>query len=859
MRSGTHPIGGQEIGWLVSEGNVALWLPNDILFFSSGQALAGALTKGTGAIGTVLLLPEQGKPAGILAKLPDSLRASNPDEQLIGLLQQEDTYRGITKEDWDEIRASSNAPQLMRDAGNAETFACLLPAIKHQPLHGEQPSDIALLTIGDAGAHPMIVRADSQAGDETLMRGRRRELVAALEEIAPERFAGITQAHQALLPEDQLALTSYWADDIHWLSFEPIRQFTLQHPVLGSHAFGAWLIGDSRARSLAQALLRNFSTKKAAGAWLRCSQSICDPPDWINGGAPLPQAVAGGSRKRLLPMTHRIASLMEKDPQQIGQTLAVLKACDSLETRANPHLALVGKTVEGVHAAQNLLLADLVNAKKTDPAQFRRIVESMNEEQRQWLNTAEFTTHWREMRSQLAARLGELIYYRLLFGGVDERPRGFLPKRLPRKAPALRGLIARVGKRIGYAIERQIRSVPVIQGLNMAINERKFEGNQAANGATAGRGQLYNFILTVSRAEANFFNQEFDETYMPDRFHPLLMRPGRERIAAEVKAFGTAKELLSSEDLSVEGKQMHHCVGGYSTTCRTAKSSIWHLHAPDSKAGSTLQFSVNGTQIQIHTHLGYGDCNPTAGEKRLAAALSGAVQRIIRSETLLRERISLARASVRATLKKELPPGMGARLVAMQKTQWVVDDSKGAGLMCNEIGIRRGIPLPEKSLVCDLQRRKAYGSYAQQRIERSHTAQAMQTAVEGWDLNLLFKEFVHDQDDRLLTLDMFYEQIRPWLSKNIGAPDLLGLAWKYLGAPPAAKDLTMEEFNSVSVERGRAWRTARQERLAELEQLTALGHPQADEDAAPADNAADGPNAPAGPNVPNEIGMGVAA
>ncbi|MEM7394552.1 MAG: PcfJ domain-containing protein, partial [Verrucomicrobiota bacterium] len=39
----------------------------------------------------------------------------------------------------------------------------------------------------------------------------------------------------------------------------------------------------------------------------------------------------------------------------------------------------------------------------------------------------------------------------------------------------------------------------------------------------------------------------------------------------------TIRELLTSVDLFMEGRQQHHCVGTYAKACKAGKSSIWTM------------------------------------------------------------------------------------------------------------------------------------------------------------------------------------------------------------------------------------------------------------------------------------------
>ena len=831
MRSGTYPVASREIGWLVSDRNVVVWVPNEILLFSSGQMLSGPLADGAPPIGTLMIFPESNRPLAVLARPEVAWAEAPPDEQLARLLREAPQFTEITPDGWQFVRRSGNAPQLMRDAQHMETFAELLPAIKRRSIHGEQPSDIALRTIGQAGAHPMIVRSVAQLGDERILCERRHALASALETIAPERFAGLADARKALLPDDQFALASYWADDLHWLSFEATRQFTQQHPAVSGHLFGAWLLGDPRAKKVALALLDNLSTKKAAALWMKAPQCIGDPPDWIAGASPLPQAVSSGSRRGLLPMLRHVADAMAKDSQQIGQGLAALKACDTPETRANPHLAFIGKTPEGVVAAQNLLLAGVVNPKKTDPAQLRRVLDSLDAGHKKQIGEQDFVGNWKQMRERLADQLTELIFQRLMLAAPDERPAGLFPKRPPKARNRQLALQHRVRGRVRQAVWRQIKSVPIVQGLNMARNRLRFEGDPNDNGQLAQRRQLYNYLLSVVRAEQMFFGQDFDEGYVRDVFHPLLMRRGREETAAELSELGAATELLSADELSGEGEKLNHCVGGYASSCRSGRASIWHLQAPDSRGGSTLEFGVMGNRLVINQHRGRSNCSPTEGEKRLAHALLGSLQRRIRRESPLRERIAIAREANRATVTKPLPDGLGQQIRSTQELDWVMEDPSGAGLLCDEIGVRRGIHLPDQALTCDLDRRMRYAEFAENRMRRDKTAQAMQNAMDAWNLPELFSTYVHATDDRLLVLDLYFEQIRPWLPKTINAPDLLGVVWRHIGMPEEAKALSSEEFHRQSVQRGREWREAKIARMADLDRLAVQQAEEADGDA----------------------------
>lgn len=60
----------------------------------------------------------------------------------------------------------------------------------------------------------------------------------------------------------------------------------------------------------------------------------------------------------------------------------------------------------------------------------------------------------------------------------------------------------------------------------------------------------------------------------------------------------TVSELLSTRELSQEGRAMHHCVGFYAGNCRSGRISVWSMQVQDEEGAEhrVMTIAISGTK-----------------------------------------------------------------------------------------------------------------------------------------------------------------------------------------------------------------------------------------------------------------------
>lgn len=833
MREGTEQFGNRQLAWRASRGNVALWSPDDILLLGSGRVLcAGDIAHSP--VGTLMLFPA-GQPPSVLLVAMDGMPAGDGAAQLDAAARLARKARPVDEETWQALASHDSHPGLRAEMGRAKTFAQAMIAIKHTAPPGEQAGDNALrAALGASGGHPQLRLVGEQRQDEELRSAIRQRMAAMLEAAEPERFKGFSAARDAVLPPGQIMVASYWGDDFEWLADEKVRQFAQQHPILSTSLFGCYLLGDARARVLVDQIRASVSTKKAAAAWLQTPPGsgsppgAKSPPNWWNGTPPAPVENPRASQTHVLPALQRIQQLIRGDPQRTGVALQRLIGCDCLASRTMPHLAMVVDRPAHLETLQRLLFSGMVSGQQFK--QLNQDIKGLTEEHHEQIRAGDFIGRWEWFENRMIRDLSEIMAWRVRVAEQDDRS-GSLCRGLALDLPDNSELV-HLADRISRKLEERLASVPLTQKLKMMREHMKFEAAAGPNGGMALKEQAVAWAVASGYAGALL-----DGESVPDRWAPLLSLKGRERLAETLAGRGEAAELITAEELAEEGRRMSHCVGMYADRCRTGDSSIWHLKAPDSEKGSTLQVRVtadaSGARFSISQHRGAGNCDPTPGEARLAKTLLASLRQVVANETELRDDVAVRRAERNIRMTEALPAGYNEVIRMISESRWVRDDPECAGFLCSEPAVRLGIPLPLENLTCDLQRRKRIGLYVEKAMSRSNTLQAVRNAASSTNLDELFRRYVTHHGDRRIFLELCFEQYRTWLPKAMTAPDLLAATWANTGVPKTHQKKNSKILNGEAVARGRAWREEKQNRMAELVEAQAAAQAAAD-DAPPA-------------------------
>jgi len=140
---------------------------------------------------------------------------------------------------------------------------------------------------------------------------------------------------------------------------------------------------------------------------------------------------------------------------------------------------------------------------------------------------------------------------------------------------------------------------------------------------------------------------------------PLLEYTTKYEIVAPNGGCWTFEELLSSEDLWEEGKQMHHCVASYDTRCARGQSCIFAVSDPQGHRVSTLEIhlgweSPGHKRFVIEQHRGPRNAQVSAEAERAALCL---LQFLDGEERIAQARARLAQRQSAYTAQMEREDG----------------------------------------------------------------------------------------------------------------------------------------------------------------------------------------------------------
>ena len=808
------------LAWRASRGNVAVWIPDDVILMGSGRTVTASITKGpTARLGSLLLFPVEQPATSVVIQM--GTIGHGPLQELTAAARHAQNARQISEDDWTLIVNHAANRGLRNEMSNARTMAQALIAIKPAALPGEQAGDNALrAALGASGGHPQLRLRDEQQLEEEHLGQVRDAITEILEAAEPERFKDLIKARKQLLPPDQITIASYWGDELDWLANDRIREFVLQFPALSTSLFGACLLGDDRAQAFADQIRSGESTRKVAAAWLQTPPGSGSPvgarvpPNWWNGTPVVPMSNPTASQRHILPALQRISQVLAENPHRSGQALKRLADCDDFAARAMPHLVMVTDKPENLKTVQALLTAGMVSGSRF--SQLTRELKSLSPAHHKQIHESDFIGRWDTQRDRLLKRLGHLMAWRLTAADPHQRPKA-LCRGLSLDDPTGRGDVVHLADRVSRKLEERLHQIPLAQKLKMLSGQLEFNGNMGGNGLQAQQEQLAIFAVASSQPNTLLTGEN-----VPDRWSAMLNSDGRANLTKDLEGLGTATELISAAQLSEEGERVRHCVGGYASDCRSGRASIWHLQAPDSKTGSTLEIDVvsgrGGASFKIAQHRGRRNDPPTAGEKRLAHTLLASLRQTVANETKHRDEMTVHRAERKISMDMSvaLPEPAANQLRIVSQADWVKEDPECAGFMCMEPALRLGIPLPVKRLTCDLQRRQSIATHMERAIGRSNSVQAVRASCDRWGLDDLFKQHVVNFQDQRICMETFFEQFRPWLPKAMNGPDLLGACWNIGGLPEEHQDKDAKTLHAESVDRGRAWREEKTDRLAFL-------------------------------------------
>jgi hypothetical protein len=85
------------------------------------------------------------------------------------------------------------------------------------------------------------------------------------------------------------------------------------------------------------------------------------------------------------------------------------------------------------------------------------------------------------------------------------------------------------------------------------------------------------------------------------------------------------QELLTSKEVTEEGKAMHHCVGSYARSCAKGHTSVWSMQVEDTRTGAcrrVMTISVQNARKLITQ--ARGRCNRLPGARHTGLRLNQA-------------------------------------------------------------------------------------------------------------------------------------------------------------------------------------------------------------------------------------------
>ena len=699
-----------------------------------------------------------------------------------------------------------------------------LVGIKNHPGGGENAWDNLLATgIAGADGHPVLL-----LGGRAVEHGREvnERLCRALAEADPERFGTLPEDLGLLLGDH--GVQDPWVDPVEFLVHLPLRQFVRQHPMASTSLFGAAVAGDAEARGLTRQLLASGSTRQIARAWLAVKPATGEGvPLWRNGIPAAPFEAAGRAERTLLPVVAELGAHLARRADLTGPAIKRLGACRKAGGNADaaarrlPQLVLAARSAEDVPLLENAIEAGLLaEVRRKDlpkrAAALGEAISKLDAESRAELGADGFAAGLRLHREKTAEALSELLAFRIGRLAEKHRPE-FLCKRLDPEEP---GNLAKIARELNRRIAEQLEKLPLGAQLKMMRQAAAFD----AAGGAGGRVQMEQGLSAFAVAAAHYADPPVGPARRVggDRWPALLSRAGREDLARELQQLGKAKELLTPAELATEGKEMSHCVGGYSHQCRRGDASIWSLTDRNGER-STLTLSIGGgtqTTGAILQNKAKINFPPSEGCKRMARALSAflrdrladeAAQRVAAAERRSRQTLVTTQVMDGRPIKVVTPEGRHA-LAAVQASAFTRNDPQGAGCLVSESALLSRVPLPEEGLTLDIERRLAAGG-AQGRSTVASGPEAVAEQVlsrhpRQW--NFLHRRRV-DPADTALMAEQRYDLLRASLPDRLKMPDLLAAVHRLAGPPVGgAPD------REAALKRSRATREFRRQRLVEL-------------------------------------------
>lgn len=82
----------------------------------------------------------------------------------------------------------------------------------------------------------------------------------------------------------------------------------------------------------------------------------------------------------------------------------------------------------------------------------------------------------------------------------------------------------------------------------------------------------------------------------------------------------------NSRDLTAEGRNLNHCVGGYTYKCFSENSHIVSIVDDTNKSDSTIEFRIKNNEFKMEQHSGFKDSTPSESSKLILKWLEGKLQ-----------------------------------------------------------------------------------------------------------------------------------------------------------------------------------------------------------------------------------------
>lgn len=113
----------------------------------------------------------------------------------------------------------------------------------------------------------------------------------------------------------------------------------------------------------------------------------------------------------------------------------------------------------------------------------------------------------------------------------------------------------------------------------------------------------------------------------------------------------TVTELMDKYSLEAEGREMHHCVGGYASFVKTGRSRILRIrHAQDNKAFSTAELRISlkkktGGACRVVQHFGPRNRAPDERNQKVLDFVASYLDEVLRSGTMEKEALAASAES----------------------------------------------------------------------------------------------------------------------------------------------------------------------------------------------------------------------